>query len=232
MANDSHQSPTGGQSPPLSEEKSTSTMAPGQFVACGAAISTGQMEKFVESFQQSAWRWEAVVYPALFAFVVLAGYGFFLIYSLTSDMSTMAHSMDDQMGEHMASMTENISQLATQISVMSMQVQIMAGTMQDISTKLDTLPPMLQYIGTMDHSMMNMNDSMTQMKQSVTHMDKSIGSMDKSINIMGKSMRSMDESMLVIVATTDRMQRDLGFMNRNMSDISRPVSFATGFLPW
>jgi len=75
-----------------------------QMMECGAAISRGQMEQFVSSFQQSTRRWEIIVYPAMFAFVVLAGYGFFLIFSLTDDMSNMADSMDPKMEHHMETM--------------------------------------------------------------------------------------------------------------------------------
>ena len=37
------------------------------------------LERFARSFEISARRWELVVYPSLFAFIVLAAYGFFLI---------------------------------------------------------------------------------------------------------------------------------------------------------
>jgi len=89
---------------------------------CGAAISRGQMEQFVRSFQQSARRWEIVVYPAMFAFALLAAYGFFLIYSLTSDMTKMARSIDPDMGDHMRTMAHSIKAMSTQI-------ELMAGTM-------------------------------------------------------------------------------------------------------
>ena len=127
-----------------------------QTMECGAAISKGQMEQFVKSFQQSTRRWEIIVYPAMFAFVVLAGYGFFLIYSLTGDMRNMAQSMDSDMGEHMESMTKSIIILAEQVQIMSGQVTAMAGTMTEISVKLDTLPPMLKHMSVIDLSMIEM----------------------------------------------------------------------------
>lgn len=217
-----------------------------QMMECGAAIGKGQMEQFVKSFQQSTRRWEVVVYPALFAFVVLAGYGFFLIYSLTGDMSSMARSMDPKMGEHMESMSKSIVTLSKQIEVMSQQIQVMTYTMTNISDKLDTLPIMLQHVGKMDNSMANMvisishmDNMMTQMDQSMTHMDKSIAQMDqsiaqmdKSIATMDESMRTMDQSMRVITATTDQMRRDLTLMSHNISNFSRPMSYANSFMPW
>ena len=216
----------------LDAKKSASTIPISSMMECGAAISPGQMEKFVSTFQQSARRWETIVYPALFAFVVLAGYGFFLIFSLTSDMSKMADSMDDKMGEHMESMTNSIISL-------SKQVKMMTSTMIDISTKLDTLEPMLQYVGAMDNSMAQMTRSMvhmdimmTRMDQSMGRMDISIGSMDSSIENMDHSMRKMDRSIHVITKATDQMWRDLSVMNRGISNVTRPMSFANNFMPW
>ncbi|VAW55258.1 hypothetical protein MNBD_GAMMA05-2376, partial [hydrothermal vent metagenome] len=39
---------------------------------------TDPLERLANTFDSSAKRWEMVVYPSLFAFVLLAGYGFFL----------------------------------------------------------------------------------------------------------------------------------------------------------
>ena len=38
-----------------------------------------------EVFESSARRWELIVYPSLFAFIILAAYGFYLIYNLARD---------------------------------------------------------------------------------------------------------------------------------------------------
>jgi len=49
-------------------------------------VSDASMDKFARVFAASAKRWEVVVYPSLLAFIVLAAYGFYLIYSMTSDV--------------------------------------------------------------------------------------------------------------------------------------------------
>ncbi|MDM8568205.1 hypothetical protein QUF50_01555 [Thiotrichales bacterium HSG1] len=223
----------------ISTRPMTHKISKPETMECGAAISSGQMEKFVSSFQQSTRRWEIIVYPAMFAFVILAGYGFFLIYSLTHDMSSMARSMDPKMGQHMGSMTESISTLSEQIQIMSGQVQMMTRTMSDISVKLDTLQPMLGHIAQMDHSMINITTSlgsidkmMTKMDDSMTRMDGSIGNIDSSILTMDESMQNLDQSIRVITSTTDQMRRDLTMMNHGMSSLSRPASFANNFMPW
>ena len=52
------------------------------------------MDKFATTFEVSARRWELVVYPSLLAFIVLAAYGFFLIYTLTTDVGRLARSIE------------------------------------------------------------------------------------------------------------------------------------------
>ena len=58
------------------------------------------MDRFVRSFEKSARRWELIIYPAMLAFVILAAYGFFLIYTLSKDVHFLASSMDPELGKH------------------------------------------------------------------------------------------------------------------------------------
>lgn len=200
---------------------------------CGAAIGRGQMEQFVKSFQQSARRWEGIVYPALFAFAVLAAYGFFLIYSLTGDMRSIARSIDPDMAEHMASMSQNIGDLSKQISMMTV-------TMNEISLKLDTLPPMLKYMGYMEQAMVRMDESITGMDSSIIRMDESMARMDIAINRMDTSMSEMNgsmermtETMRVMSVSTQQMRQDVAKMSYGLGNLSRPMSFVNSFpMPW
>ncbi|MCP4272315.1 MAG: hypothetical protein GY781_10165, partial [Gammaproteobacteria bacterium] len=52
------------------------------------------LEVMSDSFTQGAKRWLSIYYTSMFAFVLLAGYGFFLIYSLTSSVGRVADNMD------------------------------------------------------------------------------------------------------------------------------------------
>jgi hypothetical protein len=113
-----------------------------------AALTTQQiepMERFVACFERSARRWEIVIYPAMFAFIVLAAYGFFLVYSLTYDMQRMARSMDT-----------------------------MVVSMQEMSDKLDTMDPMLSRLGSMDSSMRAMTATNDAMRHHMTVMTDSV----------------------------------------------------------
>ena len=37
------------------------------------------MDRLSQAFENSARRWELIVYPTLFAFIILAAYGFYLV---------------------------------------------------------------------------------------------------------------------------------------------------------
>jgi len=186
----------------------TNALPPNTVMECGAAISTSQMAQFVQSFQQSTRRWEFIVYPALFAFVVLAGYGFFLIYSLTGNMTIIARAIDPDMGIHMKGMTRNIGEL-------SHQVEIMTTTMHEISSKLNTLEPMLQEMNQISQDMDSMKNNLVNMDASVANMHQSIGNMDQSLR--------------AITATTDTMRTDMGQMSHTYG---RPMSFFNNYMPW
>jgi hypothetical protein len=77
------------------------------------------LERLARSFETSARRWELIVYPTIFGFIILASYGFFLIYSLTQDMHVLAGSIDPRMANNLGLMAENVALLSTNIETMT-----------------------------------------------------------------------------------------------------------------
>ncbi len=145
------------------------------------------MDRFVRSFEASARRWELVVYPAMLAFVVLAAYGFFLIYSLSKDIHTLAQGMDPQMAKNLATMSDSVVYLSENIRTMTRRVDKMTGYMEDISLKMDTLEnlePMLLH-------MTGMNSSMGSLDQSVRVITMNSDAMRYEMGKMGHNMRPM-----------------------------------------
>ncbi len=151
---------------------------------CGAAISTNSMERFVHAFEKSARRWEMIVYPAMFAFVVLAAYGFFLIYSLSQDMRIIASRFDPNMGGHMAELATNIRDLNQNISLMTQRMDTISVTMTDMSQKLDTLNPMLTRLSDMERTMRVMTVTSDQMRKDMSTMTQSFARPMNMINRM------------------------------------------------
>lgn len=147
---------------------------------CGASVSTGTMEKFISSFERSSKRWEMVVYPALIAFVILAAYGFYLIYSLTHDMRMIANSIDNNMGIHIESLANNMDGMREDVGEMTQQIASMTGYVETMSTRMEslqTLEPMLAEIKQLDVS--------------IARLDTSVANMSVTTDLMRHDMRVM-----------------------------------------
>ncbi|MGB1108873.1 MAG: hypothetical protein ACPG4N_00870 [Gammaproteobacteria bacterium] len=146
--------------------------------------STDQLDRFLTTFERSAKRWEYVVYPALFAFIVLAAYGFFLIYSLTSDMHRMAAAIDPNMGEHLAQMTTSMGNLNTNVQIMTAQIQEMSSNIDTMNTKMSAmseLKPMSYNIASMKQSMDSMDGSMDSIRTNMGMMRHDMANMTHQV---------------------------------------------------
>jgi len=126
-------------------------------------------------------RWEMIIYPSLFAFVILAGYGFYLVYNLQKDVHYLAISVDSNMtslASNMQSMSQNMGQLTT-------NVRSMTVSLDSIDKKVGTLEPMLANIDSMDHSMKSMTRSTDSINYAARGMQRDMSRMNHNI---GKPM--------------------------------------------
>ena len=133
----------------------------GNVTSIGAAQATAEggehhMERLATTFESSARRWEMIVYPSLFAFIVLASYGFYLIYSLTHDVASLAR---------------NVSTLTQSIDHMVVNMDNISGNMGGMANDLHSI----------DNSMNTMNDSTRAMAMSVDDMRHHMGAMNYNI---------------------------------------------------
>jgi uncharacterized protein YoxC len=113
------------------------------------------MDRLSQAFETSARRWELIVYPTLFAFILLAAYGFYLIFSLAKDVHFLAKSVDANMSlmsSNMMSMTDSVNQLSANVRTMAVSVDSMARDVR-------TLEPMLTSMDSMEESMKAMTAS-------------------------------------------------------------------------
>ncbi len=144
---------------------------------------------FARTFECSAKRWERMVYPAIVVFGILGVSGFYLIYSLTSDVHELATNVDPKMEKNLAKMSENLSLLSRDIAVMTGEVSDMKAhianmdtsvsvvqqDMSNISTKLDTLPPLLFNITEMNQAMKAMTANTAFMSRDMNMMNQNVG---------------------------------------------------------
>jgi len=115
------------------------------------------LDKLSNAFMASARRWEMIVYPALFAFILLAAYGFFLIYSLTKDISRVA---DD-----MSQITKSMQEVSTQMNTVSKNMVVMTQT---LDSQLVSMNSMVYHVSGMNRSINQMRYDLSVMNNSVS----------------------------------------------------------------
>ena len=115
------------------------------------------LEKLSNAFMASARRWEMIVYPALVAFIILAAYGFYLIYSLTSDISEVAKDM------HTISAT------------MEQVAKNMESVAENMVTMTATLDGQSKSMHNMEYQMRGMNMSISQMRYDMSSLNQNVG---------------------------------------------------------
>ena len=138
----------------------------------GDDIRDGQssMDRLSMAFETSARRWELIVYPSLFAFILLAAYGFYLIFSLAKDVHFLALSVDSNMNvmsSNLMTMTDSVGQLSANVRTMAVSVESMA---QDVRT----LEPMLTSMDSMEESMKTMTHSTYSIQRGMQTMNHNI----------------------------------------------------------
>ena len=129
------------------------------------------MDRLSRAFETSARRWELIVYPSLFAFIILAAYGFYLVFSLAKDVHYLAISVDSNMtvlASNMQSVSDHMGKLTT-------NVRTMAVSVESINHKVSTLEPMLTSMDSMERSMQSMTSSTGLMRTDVARMNQNIG---------------------------------------------------------
>lgn len=135
-----------------------------------AGFSDENIKRFLCVVESSAKSWQVIVFPSMLAFIVLAVFGFYLIYSLTGDIRTIARSIDPNMGHHLARMTDSMQKMSVDIKNMSSDIR--------------SLPPMLAHIEQMDSSIGNMVQHTDNMNQSMRTMSYTNDQMRHSMATM------------------------------------------------
>jgi len=138
--------------------------------AADAQLNAYAIDRLSQAFETSAKRWELIVYPSLFAFIILAAYGFYLVFSLAKDVHYLAISVDSNMtvlASNMQSMSDNVGQ-------MSANVRTMAVSVESISRDVSTLEPMLTSMEAIDQSVQSMTYTTGHMSSDMAVMNRNI----------------------------------------------------------
>ena len=142
------------------------------------------MDRLSLAFETSARRWELIVYPTLFAFILLAAYGFYLIFSLAKDVHFLALSVDSNMNvmsSNLQTMTDSVGQLTANVRTMAVSVDSMA---QDVRT----LEPMLTSIDSMEESMKTMTLATYKIQHDMRSMNYNIHDVSRPMSVWSSFM--------------------------------------------
>jgi uncharacterized protein YoxC len=153
------------------------------------------MSQFARSFEASARRWELVVYPSMLAFIILAAYGFFLIYKLTDDIGKIVVQMDD-ISTSMVNINQNFSSTTNNMNTVSRNMVKMAGDVEEVTG----------YMKQMSQDIKEQNQAMGAIVVSMRDMNQSIDSVTYTMHGMGYDTRQMGRNI-------DKVSGPMRFMN-------------------
>jgi len=139
------------------------------------------LEKIYQVFAASTKRWETIVYPAILAFMILAGYGFYLIYSLTSDVGKVTEQMK-VVSSSMLTISGDIHTMSNSVVNMNLSVQ---GMQQTLAKQLTEMQKFNTSMNEMNHSVRIMSASMNQMRLDMGMMNRNVS---RPMNFMNSFM--------------------------------------------
>jgi uncharacterized protein YoxC len=151
---------------------------------CGVS----SLEKLYEVFAASARRWESIVYPSLIAFIILAVYGFYLIFSLTTNVTKVVSHMDIistrmvQISTDMQKVSNNMAKMTRNIDSMTVNMDNMS---KDIRSQLSEIRDMKVAVTNMSQTVRVMTVTMDQMRRDLSIMNHSVS---RPMNFMNSFM--------------------------------------------
>jgi hypothetical protein len=172
----------------------------------------------VTSLVQTNRRLQIVAFPGMFAFVLLAIYGFYLVFNLVEDVHKMATAVDVNMSfmaGRMNQISQNLDALTGSVRDIAVNLDDLSGTVTAMNGKLDTLPPMLE--------------AMRDIEGRMAAMDQSTRSMDAGVGAMTASMQTLNNQMAAITAAVQHISGNVSGLNQN---IGRPLNFMNNMMPW
>lgn len=127
--------------------------------ATAPTVGDQSLERIAQAFETGMRRWELIIYPALFAFVLLAAYGFYMVYSLTRDVDRLSNDinrMTEAVAPAMTGMNRNMESISADVHQMNVTTGNMAAAIhhmgasiwdlnRNISTPMDAFNSMMPW---------------------------------------------------------------------------------------
>jgi mono/diheme cytochrome c family protein len=155
-------------------------------------VKDKDVDKKLSSFEA---RWKFLVFPAMIAFVILAGFGFYLIYGMLQRMEDLAadvNRMADVVGETMPVMQGGVVSMSSRMQWVGEDLDRMTthvARMSDVVS--NTMPNMEQRVGDMSNNINNMTYATSSMANSTHSMGQNIWNMNRNVSKPLSIMRKM-----------------------------------------
>ncbi len=137
-------------------------------------------------------RLQLIVYTALFAFIVLAAYGYYLIFNLTHDV----HSLSNDVRQMTRSVNQMSMSVNTNMEIISdniIKMQRSTGLMADTVAK--TMPEMSANTTSMTETAKNVSDRIDGISSNIQTMSVGLIAMQRDMWSMNKTVSNPAESM-------------------------------------
>ncbi|MCU7938663.1 MAG: hypothetical protein KZQ64_13925 [gamma proteobacterium symbiont of Bathyaustriella thionipta] len=136
-------------------------------------------------------RLQLIVYTALFAFIVLAAYGYYLIFNLTHDV----HSLSNDVRQ----MTRSVNQMSLSVNtnmeiISNNMTQMQRSTTLIAETVAKTMPEMSVNTTTMTHTAQNVSDRIDGISSNIQTMSVGLVAMQRDMWHINKTFSNPAES--------------------------------------
>lgn len=159
-----------------------------------AGANNYDFNELASTMTQGIRRWEKVIYPMMIAFIILAAYGFWLIYNLTKDMHNISTNML-VMTNSVVSMNNTLdarmAQVTDQMAVINTEMSSMNENMGAVTTMNSRITEMTDAINSMNASINSMSHSVYSMVYSTRDMSSNIGELNDNFSAPMNSINSI-----------------------------------------
>lgn len=155
---------------------------------------TCDINELAKTMTQGIRRWEKVIYPMMIAFIILAAYGFYLIYNVSKDMrniSTDMYAMTKAVVTMTNTLNQKMNQIDRQMGAINIHMDKMNRNMEAVTRMDEHLIEMTTAINSMNASVNSMSHSIYSMVYSTNAMSSNLGELNDNISTPMKPMNSM-----------------------------------------
>ncbi len=152
------------------------------------------LDEFAVTMTKGVRRWEKVIYPMMIAFIILAGYGFWLIYNVTQDMHKMTL--------HTGTMAEAVVSMAATVNI---KLHTIDKHMEEMNENIASVKNLDLHLSSISSSVSTMTKSLISMDQTITQMHHSVYSMGHSTHAMSGNLAELNHNISAPLNTMNSM---------------------------